>query len=39
MVQWVKHPALSFAAAWVTAVMWVQFLAQECLHAAGMAKK
>ena len=27
------------AVAWVTAVAWVRFLAQELLHAMGMAKK
>ena len=39
MAQQVKDPVLSLAVAWVTAVVWVQFLAQELVHAVGAARK
>ena len=41
MAQQREDPALSLLGLWVllTAVVWVQALAQELLHAAGMAKK
>ena len=39
MAQWAKNPALPLVTlALVTAVAWVQSLAQEFLHAAGTAK-
>ena len=36
--QWAKDSALSLTVAWVTAVVWVQSLAKELLHAVGVAK-
>ena len=39
MTQWVKDPVMSLLVAPVTATVQVPTLAQEILHARGMAKK
>lgn len=36
MVQWVKDPT---TVAWVATEAWVHFLAQEILHASGVARR
>ena len=39
MAEWVKDPVLSLQVTQVTAMAWIQFLAQKLLHAAGVTKE